>query len=175
MRRDNTRKYGVIGAIVVILSVFLFANELPMFHYVLDGLGFFYFLTFLSLIVGLLTAYIISRNASGVDKLRAYLIFGLLSFIPVFGAGSWLNRNFGHDLSKQGSIVSYEPRITSAYGVIKGEKGNANRFRVTFKLDDRLYEKVFDKDLGFYFDEYPQNVVLPLKKGLLGFEVFDIK
>ncbi len=174
MEGSKAYVWGAIGAVFTVLMIVILALEVPHFHYLMDSRTFVMRLAFFSILIGFVLAYFIGRNMSSIDRIRLYFIFGFFTFIPVFGLGSWINRSGSEIQNERVELISYEPRFSSAYGLIESEEMKPNQFVVTFRRKGRLHSKVSSKDLGFNFKDYPQYVELGFKKGLLGFELIQV-
>lgn len=175
MNNSKAYLYGGVICLVTVLCIIILALEIPKFHMLLEARYFMSFMLTASVILGAVTAFFLSKKMSYVDKLRTYLIFIFFSFIPVLGIGSWLNRQSNNWNEETVELVDFEARIAGGYGVLEIDPENANQFVVTFKRGERLYQKVLSENPGYDFEEYPQNIVLRINDGLLGFPFVEFK
>ncbi|MBK9335660.1 MAG: hypothetical protein IPM98_03330 [Lewinellaceae bacterium] len=94
-------------------------------------------------------------------------------FAPLFG--SLLNRAGGVTEYQPFVFVSEMPYLAAGYGLIKGEKIKPSGIRLTVKEHDRTYRFQYQKQVYFPLTKPGETVLLPVRKGLLGLRVVELK
>ncbi len=107
-----------------------------------------------------------------VPEIATVLVFTTL-FAPLFA--SLLNRAGGPVEHQSFEFVSEIPYLSSNYGLLKGEKIEPTGMRLLVKEDGKLYRFQYKKQPYFPITEPGERILLPMRKGLLGFRVLELK
>lgn len=94
-------------------------------------------------------------------------------FMPLFA--SLINRAGGKVSHESFEFVSEKPYISSNYGVIKGEKIKPSGIRLIVQEQGKQHLFQYKQQEYFPLTEPGERVMLPMRKGLLGFRVLEIK
>ena len=100
------------------------------------------------------------------------LLFFSILFIPLLG--SLLNRAGGQVEYQPFEFVSETPYIASNYGLLKGEKIKPSGYALHVKENGRLYRFQYKTQAYFPLTKPGETVLLPVRKGLLGFRVVEL-
>jgi hypothetical protein len=100
------------------------------------------------------------------------VVFCIL-FAPL--CASLLNRASGTTEYESFEFVSEMPYLSSNYGLLKGEKLKPTGIRLKVKEQDKLYLFQYKKQEYFPNTEPGEKVLLPMRKGLLGFRVLELE
>lgn len=102
------------------------------------------------------------------------VVFPLLFFAPL--AGSRFNRLSETIENQEFKFVSEVPYLASPGGILEGEKIEPTGFRLTVRLDDGSLKIFKYKQQAYYPLTKPgELILLPMRQGLLGFSVLDLK
>ena len=157
----------VIGLIVLYVFEFRFFDRTLEFNRLFVG----------SMLLGGVAGFLLGYRFRGagrelIEKVQLYVFFIVLCalFAPLFGSLS--NRLLSWRGTRDVSVefVNEEPRFASPYGVIIDEPLEANRYYLFFYKDGVLYR--IKTDTLHYPDlESGDTIVLPMRRGLWGFDV----
>lgn len=100
------------------------------------------------------------------------LVFTIL-FAPLFA--SLLNRAGGTIENQSFEFVSEMPYLSSNYGLLKGEKIKPSGIRLQVKEQGKLFRFQYKKQPYFPITEPGEPVLLPMRRGLLGFRVLELE
>ena len=100
------------------------------------------------------------------------LLFFSLLFMPLLG--SLLNRAGGQVEYQPFEFVSETPYISSNYGLLKSEKIKPSGYALRVKENGRLYRFQYKTQAYFPLTKPGETVLLPVRKGLLGFRVVEL-
>lgn len=99
-------------------------------------------------------------------------IFGLL-FAPLFG--SLLNRGLGESDTQSFDFVRETPYAAMGYGVLKDEKITPTGWFLTVREADRVHRFRYKTQAYYPISRPGDTVLLPIRKGLFGFRVMELK
>jgi hypothetical protein len=96
--------------------------------------------------------------------LTAAVLFSPLLF-------SLLNRGLGKTEYQSFEFVSETPYLASAYGIIKGDKIKPSGYYLFVRENGRTHRLQYKKQAYYPITRPGEQVLLPVRKGLLGFRV----
>ena len=99
-------------------------------------------------------------------------VFSLL-FAPLFG--SLLNRGLGTDQTQSFDFISETAYFASGYGVLKGEKLRPTGWRLTVRESGVERRFKYKKQAYFPLTKPNEKVLLPMRKGVFGVSVMQLK
>jgi len=154
------------------VSIFLFASEIPYLQYILNSTQFV--LLFVSL--GLFVSYLTLRKAMARQGWKdSFMMFGFLSIFNVFlvlSIASKYNRwNINQDGEKEViSDIKYE--FNSMFGILEADKqkAQASHIRMKFIHNDVQYDRAFKIKNVFVGQDDDEQLFVIIDKGKLGFE-----
>ncbi|MFM7399436.1 MAG: hypothetical protein ACKO4W_00900 [Bacteroidota bacterium] len=133
-----------------------------------------------SLTAGLLIAVLIIalsfKKLSPLGRHIPELLFiGSVSLIfsPLFA--SLLNRYPGTDELRSFEFVSETPFLASPYGVLKGEKPKPTGYRLKVRYQGRELSFRYKSQAYFPLTKPGEEILVPVRKGVLGFYVVLLK
>ncbi|MGI9160515.1 MAG: hypothetical protein ACR2K1_12265 [Saprospiraceae bacterium] len=94
-------------------------------------------------------------------------------FMPL--ALSLLNRAGGQVDYESFEFVSETPYLSSPYGVLKGEKIKPTGYRLRVLRENRLHAFRYKKQAYFPLTKPGEKILLPIRHGLLGFPVLELR
>ena len=94
-------------------------------------------------------------------------------FAPLFA--SLTNRAGGSIENQSFVFVSEMPYLATSYGILRGQPLKATGIRLTVKKDDRTYRFQYKSQEYFPLSKPGDRVLLPVRKGLLGVGVVELK
>ncbi|MDX1912515.1 MAG: hypothetical protein SFV22_13555 [Saprospiraceae bacterium] len=103
-----------------------------------------------------------------VPEIALIGIMGIL-FAPLLG--SLFNRAYGDDKLQSFEFVAETAYFASGYGVLKGEKLQPSGWRLTIRDGGQIRTFKYKKQAYFPLTQPGENILLPVRKGLLGFRV----
>lgn len=99
-----------------------------------------------------------------------YLVFPLLFFAPLFG--SLINRAGGAVGHQSFEFVAETPYLAAGYGILKGEMlKKPTGYLLTVKERGKRYQFKYKTQAYYPITKPGEAVLLPVRKGLLGFRV----
>jgi hypothetical protein len=98
---------------------------------------------------------------------------GVALFMPL--TVSLLNRAGGQVDYESFEFVSETPYLSSPYGVLKGEKIKPTGYRLRVLRENRLYAFRYKKQAYFPLTKPGEKIMLPIRHGLLGFPVLELR
>ncbi|HMX39886.1 MAG TPA: hypothetical protein PK971_09965 [Saprospiraceae bacterium] len=107
-----------------------------------------------------------------VTELLFIGVFGML-FSPLFG--SLLNRLGSTAQQQSFEFVGETPYMTAGYGVLKGEKIQPTGYHLLVRQGSQLYRLRYRSQPYFPISRPGDTVSLPLRHGLFGVQVLDLK
>jgi hypothetical protein len=102
-----------------------------------------------------------------------FLVFPILFFSPLFG--SWLNRSNGTLNNETFQFVAESPYIAEAYGVLKNQKLRPAGYQLTAIQEGKTYKFKYKTQPYFPLSKSGDKIQIPIKTGLLGTKVVDLK
>ncbi|GEM_PF-470309 len=162
--------------IAIIGLIWLYVREFEIFSRTL-GIS--------SLVIGsMLTAILLATGAiywwrerlqpwdQHVTEVILVVMFGVL-FAPLFG--SLLNRMVGHTEQQSFEFVSEIPYLAAGYGVLKGEKVRPTGYRLQLRENGNLHRIRYKKQPYYPLTRPGDAVLLPVRVGLFGMRIVDLK
>ncbi|MBL7807837.1 MAG: hypothetical protein JNN28_08495 [Saprospiraceae bacterium] len=98
--------------------------------------------------------------------------FSLL-FAPLFG--SLINRGFGNNTHRSFEFVAETAFFASGYGILKGEKIKPTGWKLQVRDAGKTLQFKYKKQAFFPLSQPGDVILLPINKGLFGFEVVALK
>jgi hypothetical protein len=170
-------KLIAIAAVAIFFSlIWLYVREFP----VLGNTMYARILLIMAFFCGLLTAAGLllifrkrftppGRHVPEIMTITALcILFMPLLFSRVNRAGG----SIGHEPFE---MVSETPYLAAAYGIIKGEKIKPTGYRLRVLRDNRLYAFQYKSQAYFPLTKPGETILLPIRHGLLGFPVLELK
>ncbi|HLP95751.1 MAG TPA: hypothetical protein VK168_17025 [Saprospiraceae bacterium] len=169
----------LLAAVLVILFgciVFLYVRE---FRYLSSTIGVKWLVAGSMLVVAVLTSAGLWRWRDRFTPLDRHLpevllisVFSVL-FAPLWG--SLINRALGKETHRSFIFESETAYYASGYGILKGEKLKPTGWKL--RVNDGGVSRLFTyKSQSYYPLSKPGDVILlPITKGLFGFEVIELK
>jgi hypothetical protein len=102
-----------------------------------------------------------------------FLVFPILFFSPLLG--SWINRISGVASNEAFQFVSESPYIAEAYGVLKNQKLRPAGYMLIAIQDGKTYKFKYKSQSYYPLSKSGDKILLPVKKGILGVKVVDLK
>jgi len=100
------------------------------------------------------------------------LVFSVL-FAPLFG--SLLNRSLGKDETQSFDFVAETAYFASGYGILKGEKLQPTGWRLTVREAGRTRRLKYKSQPYYPLTKPGEKILLPLRLGLLGARVVQLR
>lgn len=94
-------------------------------------------------------------------------------FAPLFG--SLINRAGGELEHQSFGFISEQPYVSSNYGLLKGEKIKPTGYRLYVKEGARVLKFRYKSQAYYPITRQGEIVLLPVRKGLLGFRVMELR
>jgi len=168
----RTRLSALLAVLLFVALIWLYVREFPVFSNTIGAQ---------SLVVA---AIIVAELAAGGvlwfwrERFRPWerhlpeVIFTLM-FCPLFAplAGSLLNRSIGKTEFQPFEFIAETPYIASNYGFLKGEKLRPTGYTLTVREKNRGLQFKYKKQAYYPLTKPGETILLPVKKGLLGFRV----
>ena len=107
-----------------------------------------------------------------LPELLSIATFSVL-FMPL--AISLINRSGGTLSHEPFEFVSESPYLAAQYGLLKGEKVKPTGYKLYVLKDDRLYTFQYKTQAYFPLTKPGETVLLPMRNGLLGFPVLQLR
>ncbi|MBK8969709.1 MAG: hypothetical protein R3D58_01945 [Saprospiraceae bacterium] len=174
---DLSAKLTAFGLVIAFGAlIWLYTREFPVFTNTINAgrlvLG--------AMIAGALLAaaalYAFRKRLLPLDRhvpeIAVTVVFSAL-FAPLFA--SLLNRAGGPIVYQSFEFVSEIPYLSSNYGLLKGEKIKPTGMRLQVKEEGKLYRFQYKKQPYFPITEPGEQILLPMRKGLLGFRILQLK
>ncbi len=100
------------------------------------------------------------------------LVFSVL-FAPLFG--SLLNRSLGKDETQSFEFVAETAYFASGYGILKGEKLTPTGWRLTVREGKRERRLKYKSQAYFPLSKPGDKILLPVRQGILGARVVQLR
>ncbi len=100
------------------------------------------------------------------------LLFSIL-FAPLFA--SLINRSAGSTTFESFEFISETPYLSSPYGLLKGEKIKPTGYALRVREKGRLLRFQYQKQAYYPLTRTGDPILLPVKHGLLGFRVVELR
>lgn len=179
MAQKNEQRTQVTAMVVTVFFIgllWLYVREFRIFSNTIGVKG----LVWGALCAGLLgAAGILYCFRARFQPLNRHLTeLALLAVLSVFFAplfASWLNRAFGHRLEQSFEFVAERAYLASGYGILKGETLKPTGYYLDVRQNGRLYRFQYKSQAYFPLTRPGESVLLPLKKGLFGVRVVELK
>lgn len=101
------------------------------------------------------------------------ILFVSVLFMPLFV--SLLNRSLGQTTHQSFEFVSEMPYLASAYGIMKGEKIKPTGYLLTVREGKTLRRFRYKQQSYYPITQPGEKVLLPIRKGLLGFREMTLR
>jgi hypothetical protein len=179
MKLSNSLQYKLIafaGVLIFFSLVWLYTREFPVFTNTIGARR----LVLVSMLAGGLVGsgivYALRQRFTPWDRhlpeVATILVFSIV-FAPLFA--SLFNRAGGTLVQDSFEFVSENPFLSSNYGILKGEKIKPSGYRLIVKEKGRQLLFQYKKQQYFPLTRPGEAVLLPLRKGLLGFRVLELE
>lgn len=170
------RTLAIAAVLVFFLLIVLYVREFEVFSRTLQTRS----LVLGSMLAGLVLisvlVFVYRRHFQPwhrhVTELMLLGVFGVL-FSPLLG--SLLNRAGSVAQQQSFEFVSETPYMTAGYGVLKGEKIQPTGYRLLVRRHGDLYRLRYRSQPYFPLSRPGDTVSLPLRRGLFGVQVLDLK
>lgn len=168
----NSRWLFTTLGILFMLSIFLFATEIPYLQYILNSTQFVLLFT----VIGFIMTYFTLRKAMARQGWKdSFMMFGFLSIFNVFlvvSIASKYNRLNIHQNGKKEVISDIKYEFNSMFGIIEADKqkAKASHIRMKFLHNDVLYDRAFKIKNVFVGQDDDEQLYVIIDKGKLGFE-----
>ncbi len=171
----SIRLLALAGVLAFIGLVWLYTREFPVFGNTIGVRGLLAGGFLLGALAGGAAAYALRRRLTPwenhLPEVFTLLVFSTL-LLPLLG--SLLNRAGGQVSHEPFEFVSEMPYISSNYGLLKGEKIKPSGYALRVKENGRLYRFQYKTQAYFPLTKPGETVLLPVRKGLLGFRVMEM-
>lgn len=133
-----------------------------------------------SLLAGLIAAalllYLLRRRLMPWER-HLPEVFSIVLFLPLFAPllGSLLNRTMGKTENQSFEFVSEGPYIASNYGILKGEKLRPTGYALIVKENGRELKFKYKSQPYYPLTKPGETILLPVRTGLFGFRVVQLK
>ncbi len=107
-----------------------------------------------------------------ITELLFIIIFGIL-FAPFFG--SLLNRFLGVSITQPFDFVSEMPYAAMGYGIMKDEKITPTGWYLTVREAGKVHRFRYRTHAYYPISRPGDTLLLPIRKGLFGFRVMELK
>lgn len=168
----RTRLFAVTAVVLFFAAIGLYVREFPVLFNTIGARD---------LVLGSLFAAVLA--AGGIlwylrERFRPWerhlpeALFALV-FCPLFAplAGSLLNRSIGKTAYEPFEFIAETPYVASGYGLLKGEKIKPGGYILTVREKGRGLQFKYKKQVYYPLTRPGETILLPVKKGLLGFRV----
>lgn len=166
------RLYAFLGVLVFVASIWLYVREFPYFSNTI-GVG---KLVGVSLMAALLLGggilWFWKAHFKPWERHLPQVLFILL-FCPLFAPllASLLNRSAGETTYMKFEFIAETPYFSSNYGLLKGEKIRPTGYFLAVRDGDLGYRFRYKQQAYYPLTKPGETILLPVKKGLLGFQV----
>ena len=177
--RNNELRPRILALLAVLGSIgliYLYIREFPFFF---NTIGIRALLPVSVAVAALLASgllFLLRKRFSPWNKHLPeiiFIVFPLLFFAPL--AGSLLNRSVTEADQRSFRFVSEAPYYASAYGLLRSEKIKPTGFYLSVRDGGKLYRFKYKKQAYFPITARDEQVLIPVRRGLLGFEIVDLK
>lgn len=172
----HPRNSAAIAVVILALLMWLYVREFKILSNTLEikGLVVGSVLTMAILVGGLLWKWRdrfipLDRHFPEIVMIG---VFSLL-FAPLFG--SLLNRSLGTNAEKSFDFVSETAYYASGYGVLKGEKLSPSGWRLSVAQNGKTYRLKYKTQAYFPLTKPGEKVLLPIRKGLFGVNIVQLR
>ena len=167
---------ALLGVMVFIVLMGLYVREFQFFSNTIDV----QWLIVRSLLLAfVLAAGVVWRYRARFSPWERHLPEALFILIlgPLFAplAASLLNRSTSAYAYQSFEFIAERPYYASNFGLLKGEKPSPLGYFLTVREHDKGYRFRYKKQVYFPLTQPGDTIMLPIKKGLLGFRVMLLK
>lgn len=172
----SVRLIAAAAVLVFFGLVWLYTREFPVFSNTIGVRA----LVMVSCVAGALTGaafvYALRQRLTPWDRhwpeVGVMLAFPLI-FAPLFG--SMINRAGGAREHQSFEFISEQPYISSNYGLLKGEKIKPTGYRLYVRESGRVLKFQYKSQAYYPLTRPGEAVLLPVRKGVLGFRVMELR
>ena len=168
----NSRLLFTSLGVLFMLSIFLFATEIPYFQYILNSSQF----VLLFVVAGLLISYLVLRKPMARQGFKdGFMMYGFLSIFNVFlvmSIASKYNRLNIQGAGQKEKIEDIKYEFNSMFGMLEADKqrAQATHIRMSFIHDGVEYNRAFKLKNVFIGQEPNDDLFVIIDKGKLGFK-----
>jgi hypothetical protein len=154
------------------LSIFLFATEIPYLQYILNSSQF----VALFAVIGFLITYSVLRKPMARQGWKdRFMMFGFFSIFNVFLVISIASKYNRWNINQSGAkevINDIKYEFNSMFGVIEADKNKAQatHIRMKFQHNEVQYDRAFKIKSVFIGQDNDEQLYVIIDKGKLGFE-----
>lgn len=172
----SVRLYALSAVLLFLGLVWLYTREFPVFS---NTIG-IRTLVAVSCLVGALAGsgivYALRHRLTPWDRhipeIGIILAFPVI-FAPLFG--SLINRAGGSRAHQSFEFISEQAFVSSNYGLLKGEKIKPAGYSLYVKEGDRVLRFQYKSQAYYPITRRGETVLLPVRTGLLGFRVMELR
>ena len=172
----SVRLFAAAAVLLFFGLVWLYTREFPVFSNTIGVRT----LVLASCVAGILAGsgmiYTLRHRLTPWDKHLPEV--GIILAFPIIFApllGSLINRAGGSREHQSFEFISEQAFISSNYGLLKGEKIKPTGYSIYVKEGDRLLRFQYKSQAYYPITRRGEAVLLPVRKGLLGFRVVELK
>ncbi|TNE62185.1 MAG: hypothetical protein EP344_05225 [Bacteroidetes bacterium] len=173
---NQLKMLAMAATVIFFLLMWLYSREFPVYTNTIGAAR----LVTGAIITGALLAtgiiYFFRHRLSPWDRHlpeSGSIIAFCLFFSPLFA--SLLNRASGTVDYRRFTFVSEEPYLASNYGVLKNEDIKPTGYRLIVKDQGEQYRFQYKKQAYYPITQPGEPVLLPVRKGLLGFDIVELE
>ena len=174
--RTSIRLLAFVGVLIFFSLIWRYTLEFKIFTNTIGIQNLVVGSLFLGGIAAAIILYALrNRLTPWGNHLPEILTIAVFSVLFAQLAVSLLNRAGGTTEHQPFLFVSEMPYLSSNYGLIKGEKIKPSGIRLTVKEHGKVYRFQYKKQAYFPLTKPGETVLLPVRKGLFGVRVVDLK
>lgn len=170
-------KLVALGGVVLFFGLIgLYVREFPVFTNTIGGSRLVLGALLFGAISGSAIVYGLRQRLTPWERHlpeTGLILASCILFMPLFA--SLLNRAGGAIEHQRFVFVSETPYLASNYGILLGEKIKPSGYRLTVKRENRLYRFQYKSQAYFPLTKPGDPVLLPVRKGLLGIGVVELR
>jgi hypothetical protein len=102
-----------------------------------------------------------------------FIVISAMFFAPLLG--SWLNRGLGASTFQSFEFVSETPFVASGYGVLKGEKLKPTGYHLVVTQNGAFHRFKYKSQSYYPLTKRGEPIMLPVRNGLFGARVIELK
>lgn len=172
----SSRMYALAGVLLFFGLIWLYTQEYPVFTNMIHTKWMVCGAVVFGALSGAGILFALRRRLQPwelhLPECFIILIFSMI-FSPLFA--SLLNRAGGTTTYAPFIYVAETPFLSSGYGFLKGEKIKPSGYQLLVKDEDRLMQFRYKKQRYFPLSQPGDTVLLPVRSGLLGFRIVELK
>ncbi|MBU6342679.1 MAG: hypothetical protein KGS48_14385 [Bacteroidetes bacterium] len=166
-----------IGAVLAVVgAIVLYVREFPVFTNTIHART----LVLGSIVVGLMLAglfYYFKRKQFSPWERHLPEFFGLIILALFFSPllGSLLNRGLGRSTHQSFEFLSEKPYVSSSYGLLIRQKVQQRGWLLEVRENGALHRFRYQKQAYYPITNPGDPVLLPIRDGLFGFRVMELR